>query len=178
MLGALNHNARRVLVSMHFSIAISGRIILWTDHQTSTLLRTFVDGLNDIDQLLLILKHPVQLVVVACTEIAHHMFVAKEEHERADVVELIHLLEVWYLIKIADIDYSEVLDAVGDLVENFILFHAIRIPVAPESDDHKPVFFSHDSLVDMPASDQMRYHNRSHGCSACVRREKRSVCKK
>ena len=49
----------------------TGANTLWTDDQTAALLRTAVDGLDDIDQLLFVLQDPVELVVVACPEIAH-----------------------------------------------------------------------------------------------------------
>jgi hypothetical protein len=69
------------------SISVTRRIVLRANNKTSTLLRTLVDRFNNIYQLLLILQHPVQLVVVASAEIAHHVFVAEEEHERDCVVE-------------------------------------------------------------------------------------------
>jgi hypothetical protein len=46
-------------------VAIPCRVILGTDDQTATLLCSTVDGLDDVDQLLLVLKHPIQLIVVA-----------------------------------------------------------------------------------------------------------------
>ena len=84
------------------------------DHQTPALLRTSIDSLDDIDEFLLILQHPVQLVVVSRTEIAHHVFVAEEEHQSHGIPELVHLLEVGNLVEIADIDYGEVFDTVGN----------------------------------------------------------------
>lgn len=118
----------------HPLVSVSGRVIckvsaqphddvklaeptLWTDNQTTTFLRAAVDCLDDIDQLLLILQDPIQLVVVTSTEIAHHVFVSEEEHEGDGVVEFVHLLEVGDLIEIADVDDGEVLDTVGDAWE-------------------------------------------------------------
>jgi hypothetical protein len=43
-----------------------------------------------------------------------YVLVAEEEHDSHRIVELVHLLEVGYLIEIADVDDGEVLDAVGD----------------------------------------------------------------
>jgi hypothetical protein len=74
-------------VSFSFDRQAGVQLTLRTDHQTATLLRTTVDGLDDINQLLLILQNPVQLVVVASTKIAHHVFVAEEEHEGDWVVQ-------------------------------------------------------------------------------------------
>ena len=62
------------------------------------------------------------------------MLIAKEKHKRDRVVELVHLLEVGDLIQIADIEDSEILDAVGDPVKYFVLAHAVCIPVAAEAD--------------------------------------------
>lgn len=157
------------------------RHTLWTDDQATTLLGATVDGFNDIDQLLLILEDPVELIVVTGSEITHHMLVSKEEHESDWVVELVHLLEVWDLVEVADVDNGEVLDAIGNAcymlensycalnscqrtVENLVLAHAVRVPVAAESDDDKALLFGEDGLVDVPASDQVRKNNRSHCC--------------
>jgi hypothetical protein len=86
------------------SVSVSGRVIygkvsfvpqtllaaipptLWTNDQTTALLRTTIDCLDDINQLLLILQNPVELVVVTGTEIAHHVLVAEEEHEGDGIV--------------------------------------------------------------------------------------------
>lgn len=73
-------------------------ITLWTNDQPPPLFRPSINCLDDINQLLLILQHPVQLVVVARAEIAHHVFVAEEKHERDRVVEFVHLFEIGHLI--------------------------------------------------------------------------------
>ncbi len=91
------------------------------------------------------------------------MLVAEEEHEGDGVVELVHLLEVGHLVEVADVDDGEVLDAVGDLVEHFVLAHAVGVPVAPEADYHEAVFFGHDCLVDVPAGDEVGDDDGAHG---------------
>ena len=63
---------------------------------------------------MLILQHPIELVIVTGSEIAHHVLITEEEHESDWVVELVHLLEVWHLVEVANIDDGKVLDAVGD----------------------------------------------------------------
>jgi len=68
-------------------VSVSGGVILRTDNQTATLLRSTVDSLDDINQLLLVLQHPVQLVIVAGAEIAHHVLVAEEKHEGDGIIE-------------------------------------------------------------------------------------------
>ena len=47
-------------------------------------------------------------------------------------------------------------------VEDFILPHAIRIPVTTEADDDQSLVFRHDRLVDMPAGDEMGEHDGAH----------------
>jgi hypothetical protein len=61
-----------------FSVSVTCRIILGADHQTSTLLRTSVYRLEDIDELLLVFKDPVELIVIAGSEIAHHMLYRRQ----------------------------------------------------------------------------------------------------
>jgi len=102
-----------IILSKHL-VSISSGIILWTDDQTSALLCASINGLDDVDQLLFILQNPVKLVIVTGTEIAHHVFVAEEKHYGDGVVEFIHLLEVWDLVEITDVDDGKVLDAIGD----------------------------------------------------------------
>ena len=74
-------------VSHAFQGQADVRLTLRAHHQTSTLLCATVDSLDDIDQLLLVLQDPVQLVVVSSTKVAHHMFIAEEEHKGDWIVE-------------------------------------------------------------------------------------------
>ena len=60
------------------SVSVSGRVVLGADDQTATLLGAAVDGLDDVDQLLFVLQHPIELIVVSGAEIAHHVFVPEE----------------------------------------------------------------------------------------------------
>ena len=87
---------------------MTGALTFGADYQTATLLCTLVDCLDDVDQLLLVLQHPVQLVVVTCAEIAHHVFVAVEEHNCHSVIELVHLVEIWDLVDVAKVNDREV----------------------------------------------------------------------
>jgi hypothetical protein len=66
------------------------------------------------------------------------------------VLLTVHLLEVGNLVEIADVDDGEVLDSVGDTVEDLVLSHAVGVPVATEADDDEALFLGHDSLVDVP----------------------------
>ncbi len=81
----------------------------------------------------------------------------------------VHLLEIGDLIEITDVDDGEVLDTVGDAcgnlagakkgtrgrltIEDFVLAHAIRIPITTEADDDQALVLGHNRLVDVPASD-------------------------
>lgn len=67
-------------------VPITRRVVFRANHQSSTLLSSPVDSLYDIDELLLILKHPVEFVVVSRPKITHHMFVSEEKHDCHGVV--------------------------------------------------------------------------------------------
>lgn len=101
-------------MSLPFQTGAGVQLTLRTDNQTATLLRSTINSLDDINQLLLILQHPVQLVIVAGAEVAHHVLVAEEEHEGDGIIEFIHLLKIGNLVEVADVDDGEVLNTVGD----------------------------------------------------------------
>ena len=63
---------------------------------------------------MLIVHGPVNLIVVTRSEVNHYVFVSEEKHDRAWVIELIHGVEVRDLLYINAIDYSKVLDFIGD----------------------------------------------------------------
>ena len=83
------------------------------------------------------------------------MLVAEEEHEGYWVVKLIHLLEVWHLIEVANVDDGKVLDTIGDSIENLVLFHTVGVPVTTEADDNQTLFLGQDCLINMPSSNKM-----------------------
>jgi hypothetical protein len=87
---------------------------LRTHNQAPPLLGATIDGLNYINQLLLILQHPIQLIIIARAEITHHVFIAEEKHQRHRVVQLVHLLEVRHLVEVAHVHDREVFDSVCD----------------------------------------------------------------
>jgi hypothetical protein len=43
------------------------------------------------------------------------------------------------------------------------LSHAFRVPVTTEADDHQPLLLAHNSLIDMPATDEMGEDDGAHG---------------
>ncbi len=69
-------------------VSVARRVVLGADDQTAALFRAAVHRLDDVDELLLVLEDPVELVVVAGAKVDHHVFVAKEEHDCARIVEL------------------------------------------------------------------------------------------
>ena len=90
-------------------------VTFWADHKTPSFLSAFVDGLNYIDELLLILENPVELVIITSTEIAHldrilallpelnrgctyHVLVAEKKHQGDRIVKFVHLFKVWDLV--------------------------------------------------------------------------------
>lgn len=75
-------------VSSNLLRGVASQLTLGTDNKTTTLLGPTVDGLDDIDQLLLVFQNPVQLIVVTGAEITHHVFVTEEEHDCNRVVKL------------------------------------------------------------------------------------------
>ena len=90
------------------------------------------------------------------------MLVPEEEHECHRVVKFIHLIKVLDLFQVADENDSEVLDAVCDAVEDFILAHAVGVPVFAEANDHETFVFGHNGLVDVPAGDKVGKDNGTH----------------
>lgn len=47
-------------------------------------------------------------------------------------------------------------------VKNFILTHAIRVPIATESNNDQTFLLRHDGLVDVPAGDKMGENDGTH----------------
>jgi len=94
------------------------------------------------------------------------MLVSKEKHNCYRVVQFVHLLEVRDLVEIAHIDDGKVLDSIGDAVQDFVLSHAIRVPVTTEADDHQSFLLAHNSLIDMPACVEMGEDKRHDGDEA------------
>jgi len=64
------------------SVAVFGGVIFGSDDETATLPGAAVNGLDDVDELLLVLESPIDLVVVASAEIDHDVLVPEEEHDR------------------------------------------------------------------------------------------------
>lgn len=154
-------------------VAVPRRIVFGRYNETPTLLSPFVNGLDNIDQLLLILQHPVHFVVVAGSKITHHVLVPEEEHECHVLVQLVHLVEILDLFEITDVDDSEVLDTVCYAIKDLILAHAVRVPVFTKSYDYETFVFGHDGLVDVPACDEV---GKDHGTHDGVERAFASFC--
>merc|ERR1719422_878717 len=89
------------------SVAVLGTVVLRGDHQTSALAGTSVDGLQDVNELLLVVHGPIDLVVVTGPQIYHHVLVPEEEHHSDRVVQLIHGVEVRDLLHVHEVDDTE-----------------------------------------------------------------------
>jgi hypothetical protein len=99
------------------------------------------------------------------------MFIAEEEHERDGIVKFIHLFKVRNLVEVTDIDDSKVLHTIGDAcsllvnlaskqgkevgrtIKNFILAHAVGVPVTAEAYDYQALFFRKYGLINVPSGD-------------------------
>lgn len=83
-----------------------------------------------------------------------------EEHNGAGIVQLIHLkwvayrarlrrrqnnrthlIEIWYLCDVAEVDDGKVLNLFGDRVKCLVHDHALRVPVVPEANDNDTILF-------------------------------------
>jgi hypothetical protein len=69
------------------SIPISRRVIFRADHQSTPFFGSTINGLDNVDKFLLVLKHPIQLIIIPSSKIAHHMLVSKEKHDCYRVVQ-------------------------------------------------------------------------------------------
>lgn len=140
------------------SIAVPRGVVLGTDDESASLARALVDRLDEVDELLLVVEHPVDLVVVSRPEVDHHVLVAVEEHDGARVVELIHPVKVGHLVEVDEVDDGKVPDPVGNLVERLVLAGAGLVVQPAEAEDDDPLLLGEDGLVDVPARLEVRQH--------------------
>lgn len=145
------------------SVAIFGRIVFWRHNQTSSLSCSAVNSLDNVDHLLLVLHCPVDLVVVASSQVNHDVLVAEEEHNSAGIVKLIHFVEIRDLGNVDEVNDAKVLDFFSDGEQGFVHFHARRIPVMAESNKDDLVLLRKNSLVNLPAIGEMGEHKRHDG---------------
>lgn len=125
-------------------------ITLWTDNQTFSFHGSSVDCFNYVYHFLFTLEHKIELVVIACSKITHHMFVSVKEHDGHGVIEFIHRVEIWHLIYVNKVADCKVFHFFGDAVENFVHQHAIRVCFSAESNDNQAAILGQNSLVNMP----------------------------
>ena len=71
----------------------------------------------------------------------------KEEHDRARIVELVHLVEVGHRGDVDEVADAKVLDLFGDGEEGLVHLHAVLVPVVTEPDEHHLVLLAEDRLV-------------------------------
>lgn len=121
---------------IHCSVLVVSRIILRTYHQTSTLLCTSINDLDNIYQILLVFDGEIELVVVTCAEIAHHVFVTPEEHYCTDIIEFIHLVEVLNFGIVTGVDDRKVSDFVSNLEKHLVLLPCNWVFGIAKTNDH------------------------------------------
>jgi methyl coenzyme M reductase subunit C len=92
-----------------FLVTVLGGVVLWSNHQTTAFPGAPVYGLHNVDELLLVLQGPVDLVVVSSPEINHDVLVPEEEHHCRRVVQLIHGVEIRDLCDVNKVDDRKVL---------------------------------------------------------------------
>ncbi len=80
---------RLILTKQTNLVSIACRVVLGAHDETTALLGTAVNGLDDVDEFLFVLEHEIELVVVAGSQIHHDQFVAEEEHDGHGIVQLI-----------------------------------------------------------------------------------------
>lgn len=121
------------------SVFILSGVVFGGNDETFAFACSSIDNFADINELLLVVHSPVDLVVVTRTKIDHHMFVSEEEHDGDRIVKLVHRVEIWYFRDIHEIDHRKVPHFIDNLVQNLVHFHALRVPVVTKSNDHKTV---------------------------------------
>ena len=132
-------------------ISVLRRVVFRRHDETATFPGAAEYRLDDIDELLPVLHRPVDLVVVPRSEIDHDVLVTIEEHRRARVVQLVHLVKVRHFGDV-DKEYNgEVFDLLGDLVQRLVHDHARGVPVVTEAYDDDAIFLREYRLVDLPA---------------------------
>jgi len=62
-----------------------------------------------------------------------------------------HLVEIRYLCDVAQVNDGKVLHLLGDRVERLVHYHALRVPVMPETNNNYAILFRFDRLIDVPA---------------------------
>eukprot|EP00306_Pavlova_sp_CCMP459_P021172 CAMPEP_0185541328 /NCGR_PEP_ID=MMETSP1381-20130426/1892_1 /TAXON_ID=298111 /ORGANISM="Pavlova sp., Strain CCMP459" /LENGTH=184 /DNA_ID=CAMNT_0028153231 /DNA_START=988 /DNA_END=1543 /DNA_ORIENTATION=- len=123
----------------------------WGDHETASFARTPVDGLDDVDHLLLVCQGPVDLVVVTRAQVDHDMLVPEEEHDSARVVEFVHGVEVGHLRDVHEVDHRKVLHKLSYGVECLVHLHAHGVIVVAKADHYHSILLGEDGLVHRPA---------------------------
>ena len=103
-------------VSYHSLISVFCRVVFGRYHETSALASASKYGLNNVNELLLVFHGPIYLVVITSAEIDHDVLVSIEEHDRAWVVELVHLVEIGHFGDVDKIDSGKVFHLLCNLV--------------------------------------------------------------
>ena len=101
-------------------VSVLGGVVFGCNNQTTTLPRPTVNCLNNVNELLLVLEGPVDLVVVSSAKINHNVLVPEEEHDCGWVIKLVHCVEIRHLCDVYEVYYSKVLYRLSNWSQNFI----------------------------------------------------------
>ena len=110
----INYSLHKALVT------VLGGVVLRSNHQTTTFPCPTVDCLNNVNELLLVLESPVNLVVISSAKINHNVLISEEEHDCGWVIELVHSVEIRHLSDVHKIDNSKVFDRLSNRSQHFI----------------------------------------------------------
>ena len=87
-------------------ISVLCRVVLRRYHKTSALALR-VHDLHDIDEFLFIVHGPVDLVVVARSQVNHDVLISEEKHYCARIIKLIHRVEIGNLADVHTVKYGK-----------------------------------------------------------------------
>ncbi len=99
-------------------------------------------------------------IIITSSQIDHNVLIPVEEHRRARVVQLVHAVEIGYLVDVHQVNHGEVLDLLGYAEQDLVLDHADLVGIATEAYDHDAIFLGQDGLVDLPSAAEMGQHVR------------------
>ena len=88
-------------------ISVLCRVVLRRYHKTTALARSRVHNLHDVDEFLFIVHGPVDLVVIARSQVNHDVLISEEKHYCARIIKLIHRVEIGNLVDVHTVKYGK-----------------------------------------------------------------------
>src|SRR6266540_3297122 len=105
---------------MNALVTIFGGVVLWRIHLTMAFPGTPVDSLNNVNELLLVLQGPVDLVIVSCPKINQNVLIPEEEHHCRRIIQLIQGVEIRNPGDVNKVDNCKVLYGLSYCCQHFI----------------------------------------------------------